>query len=104
MGLNFFHSSGSCPAPGQPVPHRFSIRLAEQRGPFCIALVHYPDATVYNGKKLLLYHAREKTIREANALDPHFTETGLSPIARFEPTKRGWAMARLVADKLDREA
>jgi hypothetical protein len=80
------------------VPHRFSIVWAVETGPFCIAMIRYPDATTYGGKKLLVYQASENALRQAESLDPHFTETGLSPIARFIPTERGARMARAFVD------
>lgn len=94
-----FHGSGpKCegyvPVPGNPKPDRFKIiRVEEHRGNL-VALIHYPDAKNYEGKKVMLYlDATEKQLREQTEIDPHFTESGFRPFARFEPTKAGWIVA-----------
>ena len=34
-------------------------------------------------------------------LDPHFSKFELSPVARFEPTNRGWQLAIYICAALD---
>lgn len=61
--------------------------------------VHYPDATNYEGRKILVYRGkRAAEVRNAKELDPHFEKNAtLSPIARFEPSLAGRRLARAVA-------
>ena len=81
-----------------PDPYRFIIRRAEQHGPYVIAEVVYPDATTFEGRKILVYKDVEfSRILNADCLDPHFSRTGLSPVARFIPTTDGWKMAYSLA-------
>ena len=62
-----------------------------------IVEVVYPDCKNYEGKKILVFDDGV-TLTELHAqgsIDPHFSESKKhhSPIARFEPTSRGWNMA-----------
>ena len=87
---------GEPKAPADPKPSNFHVRRAEERGRYLIVLVQYPNATNYNGYKLLLYRGvSAETLLQQKLLDPHFDENecSISPIARFEPTAQGWAMA-----------
>ena len=54
-----------------------------------------PDATNYEGEKILLYlDTQLSAFYAAEALDPHFCEGDhLKPFARFEPTIDGWSAA-----------
>lgn len=56
--------------------------------------VFYPDAKNYEGLKVLVFkgHCAED-IMAAKELDPHFSESSLSPIARFAPTEEGKFLA-----------
>jgi len=58
--------------------------------------VTYPDCKNYEGKKIMVYeYVTLDELVEQQHLDPHFAESKRfhSPIARFEPTERGWKMA-----------
>ncbi len=70
-----------------------------------IVKVIYPDCTNYEGQKILVF--ADTTIPQlyaATVLDPHFTNQApagaLVPVARFEPTARGWKLARICAEAL----
>lgn len=59
--------------------------------------VKYPDATNYEGNKVLVYEGVSLlNILHQRTIDPHFLddETYFSPIARFVPTPEGWVMAK----------
>jgi hypothetical protein len=91
--------AGPVPAriPGNPNPRRFVIERAEVSGDFLIAEILYPDCTNFEGRKLLVYQrVTEQDLRARKFLDPHFCdhEQHLAPVARFEPTERGWYYAR----------
>jgi len=87
------------PDPPNPNPYRFNVVRWEKHGDYLIAEVHYPDCTNYEGTKLLLYEGvTPEQLQKAKELDPHFSDNTMtiSPVARFEPTERGWAMARKI--------
>jgi len=101
MGLRLFGSSSSYdsdfnqPLPN-PDPSNFKILTYMQYDSgYIILLVQYLDCTNYEGKKIMVYESTYKEIIEQKSLDPHFSEnkTKISPIARFEPTDKGWSMA-----------
>lgn len=81
--------------PGDPNPSKFIIQRACARGDFVVAEVVWPDAKNFEGRKIALYRATLTELAAATLLDPHFSEQQgpLVPIARFEPTEAGWAMA-----------
>lgn len=81
---------------GNPVPTNFHITRFLPVGNYLIVLAVYPDAKNYEGRKIMVYE--DVTIHQMNyfkSLDPHFSDTSKykCPIARFEPTDRGWEMA-----------
>ena len=82
-------------------PKDFQIVRAYSNKNACAVLVNYPAAKNYEGNKIMVYRAAtEKRVRSAKELDPHFTKTGLSPFARFEPTPAGWQAACALVDAL----
>ena len=99
MGLSMFSAcSCDCPAPElpKPNPRNYRIHEIEILGDYMILLVRYPDCTNYEGVKVLVYKGVSlQQIVDQEKLDPHFCEGGghPSPVARFEPTKRGMEMA-----------
>lgn len=104
MGLSIFKvSSCSCfpqpvPTPPNPDPSKFKILRMEQKGRFLVAEVEYVGCTNFEGRKILIYEGVAPwQLRKAAFLDPHFCEKGSHPIpvARFEPTDRGWRYAVL---------
>ncbi len=103
-GAPFFDASDL--PPGDPNPERFKILCLEQFGPFCVAVIQWPDASNYDGQKVAVYRATPEQLRAAKTLDPHFQEKRgpLVPIARFEPTTDGISMANSLARALERTA
>jgi hypothetical protein len=80
-----------------PNPLRFTIVRALQVGSSVVAEVRYPDCLNFEGKKVMVYENMSKEAFCARKhLDPHFALSG-GPVARFEPTERGWGMAVLFA-------
>ena len=79
-----------------PNPNNFLIqRHREHEGNLMIE-VKYLDCKNYEGEKILVYEkCTMKDLEKQKAIDPHFCENKNfhSPIARFEPTERGWRMA-----------
>jgi len=86
-----------------PNPKNFEILETQSFGAWTVAKVKYPDATNYEGTKILVYRATLNKLASQKELDPHFCEKGhLSPFARFEPTEAGWKVAIALAQKLSR--
>jgi hypothetical protein len=109
MGLYKTVGGGMSPSPGRlqngdwqyttvtktkdPDPFNFSVRKADTIGDLTVLMVNYPDATTYEGNKIIVL--RKLTMLEAmnlKSLDPHFYEDG-KVVARFEPTADGWSDA-----------
>lgn len=100
MGMSFFKSSWTRfntgkPAPTDPDPLRFNIKSVESYPGFTLAVVEYPGCTTFEAMKVLVFSgnmvARLTTVKR---LDPHFSEDGLGPIARFAASPQGLALAR----------
>jgi hypothetical protein len=82
--------------PRNPDPKRFKILDVQEFRGHTAARVNYPNCTNYEGMKILVYECTVNELLKESELDPHFCEGGhLSPIARFEPTDRGWELAKL---------
>jgi len=80
-----------------PNPARFTILRTKQVGSAVVAEVRYPDCTNYEGRKVLVFdNTNEDALRKRTTLDPHFAESG-GPVARLEPTERGWSLATEIA-------
>lgn len=82
-------------AAGNPNPHRFTVFRFECVGKAVVAEVIYPDCTNYEGRKILVFASATTFSRliSKGVMDPHFTKDRSSPVARFEPTERGWGLA-----------
>jgi len=99
----WFVRDNSAPVPdlpvGDPNPVKFEIRRIDVYGKYIVAEVRWPDATNFDGVKIAIYQATPAELITAKRLDPHFSENigPLVPIARFEPTERGWLLATTLA-------
>ncbi len=85
---------------GQPDPRNFTVeKMKEVSGRTVVQLI-YPGCTNYEGRKVLVYDMPWRQVFNTRFLDPHFCESNNHPvpIARFEPTLRGWAMAIMFAE------
>jgi len=81
-----------------PNPVNFKILEEKAVGQMLVLKVQYPDATNYEGIKILVYMNFTKSediiFKNRGKLDPHFAGDGsVSPVARFEPTVVGMYMA-----------
>ena len=79
-----------------PDPFNYRVIKSKQVGRFLVLMVKYPDCTNYEGQKTMIFE--DCTLDDLNgqgSIDPHFCDNKAyrSPIARFEPTDRGWKMA-----------
>lgn len=84
--------------PPNPNPSRFKIIKVHKIHSYSILLVEYEDCINYEGKKILLFD--KQLPKQLNILDPHFSEKGISPIARFKPDEDGWNNAILFVELL----
>lgn len=86
-----------------PDPRNYVIARAESVGLHLVVEIIYPDCTNYEGRKVLLFeNVTLVQLLRQKAIDPHFSKNQQmrSPMARFEPTERGWALALAVAKDL----
>ena len=68
-----------------------------------VVRIKYPDCTNYEGVKILVYeNVSLDDLKSQKSIDPHFSENKkyYSPIARFEPTEKGWKNANNFAKSL----
>lgn len=117
MGLNFMCSSSfvddgyrRCLADEEikslpnPKPDNYKVLRTLQMRNFLIIEIQYLDCTNYEGRKIMIYEGIcLADLKAQKSIDPHFTENKNyhSPIARFEPTKRGWEMAEFFVNKMN---
>lgn len=73
-----------------PNPDNFQVVEHIQGTDFHMVIAKYPDATNFEGTKVMVYKGQYKDIA---ARDPHFYEGDESPIARFKPDPEGIGMA-----------
>ena len=82
---------------GNPNPENWKILKAKEYGKYLILMLQYPDCTNYEGKKILVFeNISLVNLVNQKMIDPHFFPENpryKSPIARFEPTDRGWGFA-----------
>jgi len=84
------------PPPPNPNPSKYKILKKKIVGKFLVVEIAYDGCTNYEGKKILVFKdVSYQKLMEQQSIDPHFSENKdlISPIARFEPTKRGWKLA-----------
>lgn len=86
------------PVTNNPDPFNWRVEqfAYDDNNRWLVLLVRYPGCTNFEGRKILVF--REVTMKQLvdqGPLDPHFTDDPkvLAPVARFEPTERGWAWA-----------
>lgn len=115
MGMNFLAKSSSlraqaCQAAGvppvspDPDPKRFTILKRQWCTCHNVLLVHYEGCTTFGGNKVLLVRGRSSEQTDTAELDPHLLGPPHPVMARFEPTRQGWAMAVMCARMADEMA
>lgn len=108
MGLSLFgRSFGKTAAtyeqqkvsPYDPNPGRFEIIDHFECNGNLVISINYPNCINYEGNKIILFRNKKYLeIKNLKEIDPHFTEKSeTSPFARFEPTRKGWYNACLMA-------
>ena len=104
MGIHLFsHSTYDQPIRDMPIanpnpdPSNYEIIETFQEDNILVVKIRYPNCTTYEGLKILVYFdVTLEQLKQQKLIDPHFSENKnfASPIARFEPTERGWFMAK----------
>lgn len=93
---------------GHPQPNAWAARRWAEVNGHLIVEVAYAGVRNYEGRKVMLFErgVRIGDLVEQKLLDPHFIEPEKSryihPIARFEPTERGWRMAGALAESSEK--
>ena len=80
-----------------PNPSNYKILEKKEYKNGYVLKVHYFGCTNFEGIKVMVY--KGKYIYQ-DFLDPHFAESGISPIARFRPDAEGMLMAMSLASSL----
>lgn len=82
-----------------PNPKRYNIMRSRRfgkatgLGKFLLLEIQYPDCTNYEGRKILVFEDTALIeLTRQGSIDPHFSNNPRfkSPMARFEPTAKGW--------------
>ncbi len=86
-------------------PTEFHIEAYAKVDEHLVAMIVYPSCTNYEGKKILVFENTSlRTLQACKIIDPHFvTDAPVGacvPVARFEPTMRGWKLAKICAAAL----
>lgn len=98
--MSLFYSATYKKFNPNPNPNNYYIMDSKQIDSFLILKVRYYNCTNYEGKKILLFeNCTINDIKKQKKIDPHFCDDKdlYYPIARFEPTEKGWKMAELLA-------
>lgn len=88
--------------PPNPDPTKYKIIQYVEAGKYLIVEILYEGCTNFEGKKLLLFDCTITQLRKQKFIDPHFDDSAkfISPIARFEPTEKGWDMALVLVSHM----
>lgn len=86
-------------------PSEFHVEYYAQVEHHLVAMVVYPSCTNYEGRKILVFENTSiGQLESCRLLDPHFVDDApsgaLVPVARFEPTTRGWKLGKICAAAL----
>lgn len=102
MGL-FNKSSWGAAALGVAQPNPYNFRLVREvriNKDYLLVEVVYPDATNFEGRKLILLTGTD-SVSKLDSLDPHFLKnSSVTVVARFRPDAEGEKLALILADTL----
>lgn len=98
FGRSFSRNEGYTPQlPAEPRADFFIIKEIIEVNGNAVCVVKYPNCTNFEGKKILVFKGKTAAeIRNVKLLDPHFSNKGLSPFARFIPSSEGMEAAILL--------
>lgn len=85
-----------------PDPKNFKIKDFMEVGKYLVAKVHYPDATNFEGLKVMVFEEMDiRKLINLSEIDPHFSKDKGAPIARFKPDDIGWQNAIMFCKALN---
>ncbi len=90
-------------AAGNPDPARYVVEQAKDVNNHLVVRIRYPDCTNYEGRKVMVFeNLTLNALKRQKLVDPHFCKNSdyAHPVARFEPTERGWMWALAFAASL----
>ena len=99
MGISLMNkclTNRNQPAPN-PSPSRWELLEKKEYDGGYVLRVRYLDCTNFEGEKIMVFRGG---YRHKDYLDPHFSESIESPIARYRPDNDGWAFACALASSL----
>ena len=111
MGLKLLNSSSSFENHTinknelpNPNPSNYTIIHNRVVRGYLVIAIKYHDCINYEGKKIMLYDCTLDDLKNQKLIDPHFSDNKdyFSPIARFEPTIKGWDNACKLANILEK--
>lgn len=79
-----------------PDPSRFTVLRTCVVGSALVVELQYEGCANHEGRKVLVYEKLSNAeFLRFGRVDPHFCDNANcpSPVARFEPTQRGWQLA-----------
>ena len=90
------------PLAKMPDPSNFEIIEAfELKGNIVVAVIRYRNCNNFEGIKICVYdNMTTDKLKEMARIDPHFSESNTSPIARFKPNSVGRELAYVFAEVL----
>ena len=84
-----------------PDIRKFKIIQYIKCGKYLMVRIRYKNCLSFKGDKILVFeNISIKKLKKCDIIDPHFLEEGLSPIARFRPTKDGWKIGKQLISTL----
>lgn len=86
----------AAPAPN-PDPSRWQLTWVKEYKGAYVLKVRYLDCTNFEGEKIMVFRGKFDIEMMGKPLDPHFTESPSSPVARFKPDGEGMKLALMLA-------
>ena len=85
-------SNGTFQSLPNPRPDNYSVIKHKMINGYLVIEILYHDCINYEGRKIMVYECSYSELMKQKFIDPHFCDNKkyISPIARFEPTSRGW--------------
>ena len=82
----------------QPNPRKYTLISQNKFSGYLVLVLRYDNVTNYEGEKILMFDkgtSLRRLLAQGIGIDPHFLNHPkyVHPIARFEPTALGMAMA-----------
>ena len=80
-----------------PNPNKYRVVMTERYTNSTLVIIDYVGCSNFEGRKVMVYSGNFNPV---GSVDPHFSATGVSPIARFKPDEIGLKLARKLCSDL----